>query len=222
MTPEQKLEQAVRNVGGGGSKDLSALAAAARAELGASPKARAWWVDGLFVLGLNVLMGVAGAMLLDWNDEQHHSAMTKYGVASLWFVFMAIASVLWLRPGSVKQRWMLGGGFVAVTLAMLFALSGFDPGGAFMNGMWCAFAECKIAIVPVAVVVLLSTRFAAQTSHLVIGTLAAASGGAVALHFHCPNGTLSHVAVFHVLPALLLAALAIGARAMWRPKSFVP
>lgn len=221
MTPEQKLESAVRNVGGA-SKDLSALAAAARAELTANPKARAWWLDGLIVLAINIVMGITAAKLFEWNDEQHHSAMTKYGVGTLWFVFMALASVLWLRPGSVKQRWALGVGFIGVSFAMVFALSGFDPGGAFMDGVWCAIAECKVAIIPVALVVALSTRFAAQKSHLIIGTFAAASGGAVALHFHCPNGTASHVLVFHVLPALVLAALAIAVRAMWKPKSFVP
>lgn len=222
MTPEQKLEDAVRNVGGVGARDLSPLAAAARAELQKHPKARAWWVDALLVLGLNLVMGVTAAKLLSWSDAQHHSAMTKYGVGIAWFAFMAISSVLWLRPGSVKQRWAMGGLFVGVSLAMVLALSGFDPGGAFMDGMKCALAECKIALVPVALVVVLSTRFAARASHLVIGTLAAASGGAVALHFHCPNGTMAHVAVFHVLPAVVLALLAIAVRALWKPKSFVP
>ena len=221
MTPDQKLEAAVKNVGTS-SSDVSALAAAARAELVRAPKARAWWLDGLLVLALNLVMGLAAAGLMSWSDEQHHSAATKYGVALAWFTFMAAASVLWLRPGPVRQRWALGAGFFAVSLGTLLALSGFDPGGPFMAGMWCALAECKLAIVPVALVVALSTRFAATPSHLVIGALAAASGGALALHFNCPNGTVSHVVVFHVLPALLLAALALGVRALWRPKSFVP
>jgi hypothetical protein len=220
MTPDQKLEAAVQRAGGE-VKDLSALAAAAKAELASRPKARPWWVDAAVVLALNLAMGVAGAALLQWNDQQHHSVTTKYLVAVLWFVFMSVASVLWLRPGAAGPRWAALGAFGVVSAVMLLGLSGFDPGGAFLDGLWCAFAECKLAVVPVALAVALSKRFAARTSHMLLGALAASAGGATALHFHCPNGTFAHVGLFHVLPAVVLGAAAALARRLW-PKSYVP
>ena len=60
MTPDEKLQAAVRAVGGSReAASLEALKAAASAELKASPKTRAWWVDGLVLLGVNVEIGRA-------------------------------------------------------------------------------------------------------------------------------------------------------------------
>lgn len=223
MTPEQKLEAAARQLGGSTSDaSLSALAAAAKAELAARPKARAWWADGVIVLGLNLVMGLAGAALLSWNTEQHTSVMTKYVSATAWFLFMGIASVAWLRPGATTTRRVMLGSFFALSALTLFGLSGFDPGAPFWNGMWCALIECGVAIVPVVVVVGLSVRFAAQPAHVALGALSAAAGGTLALHFHCPNGTFAHVFVFHLLPALVLAGLAVLVRRWVKPRSFAP
>ena len=221
MTPDKKLESAVDQLGGKRSNDaLAALGAAARAELGKG-KPRAWWIDGVVLLVLNGVMGVAGAVLMGGNEAQHRSTAMKLVVSVMWFVFMAAGSLLWLKPGPVRVRWAVAGGFALASVLTVLGLSGFDPGGAFMDGMWCAIAECKMALLPVALVVIFSTRFAAQPMHLVAGALAAASGGAVALHFHCPNGTVAHVVVFHLVPALALAAVAVLAR-RWMKSSPVP
>jgi hypothetical protein len=50
--------------------------------------------------------------------------------------------------------------------------------------------------------------------------LVAAAGGTLALHFHCPTGTLAHMLLFHLAPAL--AGLAVLVRRVVRPRSFVP
>ena len=222
MTPDEKLAAAGRALGGTKpAAQLDTLAALAKAELAANPKARAWWVDALLVLALNLVMGAVGAAVMGWNDEQHHS-VTKYGVGAAWLVLMAVASVVGLRPGPSRWRWVTLGGFAFLSVATLAALSGFDPGGPFSDGMWCALAECKLALVPVVVVVALSTRFAARAEHLVVGALAGASGGAMALHFHCPNGTVEHVAVFHFLPAIVLAVLALAVRSRLKSSSWAP
>lgn len=223
MTPEQKLEGAARQLGGSKHEPaLQSLAAAARAELTAHPRARAWWLDGAVVLALNLVMGLTAAALMSWNDEQHASSLAKYASASAWFVFMGVASMAWLRPGGARARGVMLGAFVAVSAVALSGLSGFDPGGPFWKGMSCALVECAVALVPVVVVVALSVRFAAQPTHVALGALSAAAGGTLALHFHCPNGTLAHVALFHLAPALVLAGLAVLVRRGLRPRSFVP
>lgn len=224
-TPEERLDAAVVNAGGPlpSNGELQRLALAARAELTARPKARPWWGDGLVLLGLNLVMGVGGAAVMSWSELQHGSMTMRSVVAVAWLLVMSLGSVLWLRPGSTRWRWLVGAGFVVVSALAVGAASGFEPGAPFFkSGMVCALIECSLALVPVSVLLLLSTRFAADASHVFVGALATASGGALALHLHCSNGTVLHVGLFHLFPAVVLAALAVAVRSLMKPKSFVP
>ena len=224
MTPEERLEAAVRASGAAPRSDeaLQALAKAAREELAAHPKPRPWWMDGLVLLFLNLVMGVGASAAMSWSDLQHGSMMMRSVVAVAWLVVMAAGSVLWLKPGAMMSRWLVAGGFVLASVLAIGAASGFDPGAPFFRGVGCAFTECGLALIPVSVLLLLSTRFAAAPSHVFVGALAAASGGALALHFHCSNGTVAHVTVFHLLPAVVMALLAVLLRRFIRPSAFVP
>ena len=48
------------------------------------------------------------------------------------------------------------------------------------------------------------------------------AGGALVLHLHCGNGTLTHLALFHLLPGVVLAAMAVLVRGALRPRAFTP
>lgn len=223
-TPDERLDQAIGKAGGPPRSDeaLQALGRAAREELAVHPKARPWWVEGVVLMALNLAMGVGAAAAMSWSDLQHGSMTMRSVVAVAWLVVMAAGSVLWLKPGARTAKWLVGGGFLVASLLAVGGVSGFDPGSPFFRGMNCAFVECGIALIPVSVLVLLSTRFAAQPSQIFVGALAAASGGALALHLHCSNGTVGHVVVFHLLPAVVLAALAVLVRRFIRPRAYVP
>jgi hypothetical protein len=223
-TPEERLDAAVRGASAAPRSDeaLQALARPAREELAAHPKPRPWWIDGVMLLGLNLVMGVGAAAAMSWSDLQHSSVTMRSVVAVAWLVVMALGSVLWLRPGAMTARLVVAGGFVLASLLAIGGASGFDPGAPFFMGLGCAFTECGLALIPVSVLLLISTRFAATPSHVFVGALAAASGGALALHLHCANGTVEHVTVFHLLPAVVLAGLAVLVRRFIRPTSFVP
>jgi hypothetical protein len=223
-TPEDRLDAAVRAAGGakGSQAAMAVLARAAREELAAHPKTRPWWVDGLVLLGLNLVMGLGAAAAMHWSDTQHASMVMRSVVAGAWLVVMSLGSVLWLRPGAVAARWVVSGAFVLASALAIAGASGFDPGSPFFSGMGCAFTECAVGLLPVGVVLLLSTRFAAGGSQVFAGALAAGAGGALALHLHCGNGTVGHVVMFHLLPAVLLAGLAVLVRHFLRPSTFVP
>ncbi len=222
-SPDERLDAAIGAAGSTPSAaGLDGLARAAREELGRHPETRPWWIDGLLVLGINLVMGVGAAAMMSWSDVQHGSTATKYAVGLAWFAVMAVGSVWWLAPGPRTARWVVLGGFgLTVVLAMGNA-SGFDPGSPFFRGVSCAFFECGLALVPLAVVLLLSLRFAARPLHLFTASLASGAGGAMALHFHCPNGTLGHLVVFHLAPVVLMAALAVFIRGRLPSRSFVP
>ncbi len=198
------------------------LARAAREELEAHPKARPWWMDGLVLLALNLVMGLGAAAAMSWSDLQHNSMTTRSVVAVAWLLMMSVGSVLWLRPGAMTSRWVVGSGFVIASALAVGGASGFDPGAPFFAGMGCAFVECSVALIPVSVLLVLSTRFAATASHVFVGALAAASGGALALHLHCFNGTTAHLAAFHLLPAVALGGVAVLIRSKLKTKTFVP
>lgn len=220
-TPDERLTAAI---GAAGSPvgSFEALGAAARAELQRAPKARPWWVDGLILLGLNLVMGVGAALAMSWSNTQHGNATLTWVVAAGWLLVMTLGSLWWLRPGNETGRWAVMGLTLLVFALSLGSLSGFDTGRPFMAGMSCAFIECGLALAPAAVALLFSSRFAARPGHLVVAALAASAGGALALHFHCANGTVAHVFSFHLLPAVLLAALAVLIRRRVKSRAFVP
>lgn len=223
-TPEERLDAAVFASGGPPKSDeaLQQLARAAREALAAHPKTRPWWMDGLVLLALNLVMGLGASAAMTWSDLQHGSMTMRSVVAVAWLMMMSVGSVLWLRPGAMGSRLLVGAGFIVASALAVWGASGFDPGAPFFKGMGCAFIECSIALIPVSVLVLLSTRFAATASHVFVGALAAASGGALALHFHCSNGTVAHIATFHLLPAVVLAAAAVLIRSKLGSKTPVP
>ncbi len=220
-TPDESLHAALGSAGGA-PRDVSALAQAARAELAAHPRARRWWADAVVLLGFNALLGLAAAVSMSWSEQQHHSQLSKYAAGLAWFMVLSVGSVWWLKPGPARARWSVVVGFAAAAVVTLLGASGVDGGQPFMTGMWCAMTECFIAVLPVTLVLVLSLRFSASRLHLVAGSLAAASGAALALHFHCSNGTVLHLLVWHLLPAVVLAAIAVGVRAVLRPRAFVP
>ena len=179
-------------------------------------------MDAAPLLVLNLVMGVGAAAAMSWSELQHNSMTMRSVVAVLWLLMMSVGSVLWLRPGPASSRWLVGGGFVLASLLAIGGASGFDPNSTLFEHMSCAVIECSLALIPVAVLLLLSTRFAAWSSHIFVGALAAASGGALALHLHCANGTVLHIVGFHLLPAVVLAAIAVLLRRALRTRSFTP
>jgi hypothetical protein len=222
-TPEQQLDEVLGARGAPKAEaELQALSKAAREELEKQPVVRPWWMDAAPLLLLNLVMGVGAAAAMSWSDLQHNSMTMRSVVAVAWLLMMSVGSVLWLRPGPSRSRWLVGGGFVLASLLAIAGASGFDPNSSFFEHMRCAFIECSLALIPVAVLLMLSTRFSAGPSHIFVGALAAASGGALALHLHCSNGTVLHLVGFHLLPAVLLACVAVLARSRLRTRSFAP
>lgn len=222
-TPDERLDAAIGAAGRPpDAAALDSLAVAARAALGREPRARAWWVDGVIVLALTALLGVAGVLGMSWSEQQHGSQATKLVVAAAWALLMASGSVLWLKPGRASSRALVIGGFGSAALLTLLGASGVAGDVPFSSGLACAVTEVVMSLAPVVAVLVVSTRFAATSLHVVAGALAASSGAALALHFHCPNGTTAHLVTWHLLPALVVAALAALLRTRLRSRTFAP
>lgn len=218
-TPDERLDAAI-GAAGGSSSNLDALARAAREELAKQPTVRPWFIDGVIVFAVTALLGIGGVFGFEWSEQQHGSAFTKFGVAAAWVALMAFGSLLWVKPG--RASLLVLGGFVVAATFTLFGASGVATPSPFFNGLGCGITEVVASVLPVMTVLMVSRRFAARSMHVVAGALAASSAGALALHFHCSNGTVAHVGVWHLLPALVVALLAALLRTRLRSSSFAP
>jgi hypothetical protein len=223
-TPDDRLDATLHGLGQSPRSDeaLASLADAARRELAARPKVRRWWVDGLALFALSLSMAVGASAAMSWSTRQHASSLAGTLIAGGWLTVMAVGSLLWLKPGRSGPRWLVGGLFAVASALAVFGASGADPGRPFFTGMSCAFVECGVALAPLAAVLALSSRFASTPGHVFLGGLTASASGALALHLHCPNGTLEHLLTFHLAPALLLGLAAMGVHRVMRRRSFVP
>jgi hypothetical protein len=143
-------------------------------------------------------------------------------VAALLGAVLALFGVLAVRPGGRTSRWVALTGVMATGVWAVLAGSGATPGYGFWSGASCALTECLVSVVPMAAAAVLLTRFSFDLGRALLGGAAAGAGGMLALHLHCPNGTMSHLLVFHVLPWFLLAFVLAGVRMALPSKSAAP
>jgi hypothetical protein len=94
--------------------------------------------------------------------------------------------------------------------------------GPLLAGWGCGVAELEASVLPLiaAVWVLRQAAFAPWRAALACGS--AVCVGLVVLCAGCPNGSLAHIGVFHVAPALLLAGAGIALRARMQSRSYAP
>jgi len=202
------------------NEKLEAIRLAAQVELARHPAVRPWWVDAGALLGINLLFG-AGSMLLLTTPVDGFGPL-RWGVAGALLAVCALGSFAAVRPGWRAARLVLLG-LAGLTMALvLIAATGFDPGRPFLGGMGCGLWEGMASVVPVIAAMVVLSRFAPDPLRTVVGGLAAGAGGLLALHLHCPNGMLSHLIVFHLVPWVLVSLAALGLRRLVRSASWAP
>ncbi len=201
---------------------LEAIRAAAHAELASSPKVRPWWLDALALVVVNVGIGVGLMGFLTPHLVQHGSVVLRW-VGALGLLTIAIGgAVAAIRPGSRSMRLGVVGLAVGSALVLLAAASGLEGSATFFGGAGCGVLECAYSVVPVVISTFALSRFAPDVLRTMVAGLSAGAGGLVGLHLHCPNGSLSHLAVFHLIPWLLVSAVAVGARRLVGSSSYAP
>ena len=100
----------------------------------------------------------------------------------------------------------------------IFAASGAPDGG----GMSCTTIDFGVALAPVVFALAPLTGFSFQPWRAFAAGLAAASAGAVAVHLHCPNGTLEHIVPFHLLPIVVVGLVTVLVRRWLPTRSYAP
>jgi len=195
---------------------------AGRAELAATPRARPWWVGALVLGALSLAVGAAGAAFMPPGNLA--SSARQIGVAALLVVSVLCGCWAGLSPGRRWRGMALGVALLAAA-AVVAGGSGLYP--AWAGGFWEAGLRCARAVVlyavPSSVAALLLLRSAAfSPARALAAGLGTGAAGALALHPHCLIGQASHLALFHVLPWLAVAAALVIIQRRLSPRSFAP
>ena len=181
---------------------------AGQAELAATPRAPPWWVGALVLCALALGVGLAGAALMPRGNLA--SSASQIGVG--------------LSPGRRWRGLALG---VALFAAAAVVAGGSGSYPVWAGGFWEAGFRCARAVVlyavPSSVAALLLLRSAAFSPLRALAAgLGTGAAGALALHPHCPIGQAGHLAVFHVLPWLAVAAALLLIERRLTPRTFAP
>ncbi|MBX5483278.1 MAG: DUF1109 family protein [Myxococcaceae bacterium] len=193
--------------------------------LAQEPEMRPWWKDALVLCSLNLAVAAGCTLALGRRGLVLNEAAPAVLIAVaapvvLLLIAGAVAAVMPGRRGSLK---LLIGLAVLAAAAVLFGGSGVtDARPLVQQGLPCMRAELLMAILPTLGAILVLSRFAFDPTRMFVGGLAAGAAGLFALHLHCPIGTVSHLALFHVLPWVLAAGLSVLIRARVRSKTWAP
>lgn len=194
-------------------------------ELAQKPIARPWWKDALLLCGINAFVAAACTLALGREGLVLNEAapLVLVAVASpvVLTLFMgALTAVMPSRAGRVLGLLGLAG---LAAVAVIVGGSGATDGRSFLaQGIPCMSVELVAAAVPTIVAVLVLSHFAYDPLRMFVGGLAAGAAGLFALHLHCPIGTVTHLALFHVAPWIGAATLAVLCRSRMRSRSFAP
>ncbi|MFT3839503.1 MAG: hypothetical protein QM723_21145 [Myxococcaceae bacterium] len=200
---------------------LEKLSQLVKSELQAHPKVWPWWVEALGVVAVNALF--AGVMLfsMSWNTVQHDSPALRWAVVVDLVVLVLGGALVALAPAARAARWVTVALAAFAMVGTLWGASGHEA-VPFAKSYGCAFVELGASALPLAVAVWMATRMAKDVSRVVAYAFAAGGAALVALHLHCPNGTVEHLTAFHLVPWVLLVGIAQLARSLAPTKAYAP
>ena len=204
---------------------LHRIRSAAHQELARSPSARPWWYDAALLVAINCGVAIVCALYLGWPRLLDGSASRPLLVAvavpvAVVIVLGAVAAVMPGRRAGLISTLLLA---AVAAAAVVSVTSGTDTGSRFVGGgVRCMRAEWVMAVVPTAGAIAVLSRFAYSPLRMLVGALSGGATGLLVLHLHCRNVTLPHVVLFHVLPWLAAAGIAVFIRSRIRSRSFAP
>ena len=184
---------------------------------------RPWTRDAARIALLQAAVALVVSVLLgarNWSSPiAHHMALAMVGAVLL--VVVTLGSVLALAPGRQWSRWMLV--LVPVVPALLvLSGNGVHTATTVRSALPCLVTVVLTAVIPLAVGLALLRGMALDGARTAALALSAAATGLFALHWHCTDGSASHLMLFHALPWLALALLAIPLRRALPTENHVP
>jgi len=195
-------------------------------ELAAHPVARPWWHEALRLLGVSLGVIVLAA-LGSWHAGKLLNTSPPavlLGLTVLVLLAMGAGTLVALIParrlGVAGVAMALSAAGVAV--AMVLGGSGVKVHGFLEGCLGCVRTGLLLSALPVLMALSVLRRLAFQTVRAMAAGLAAGAVGLVLVHLRCPEGGVSHLAVSHVGPWLLMGALVPWVRSHLRTRVHAP
>jgi len=184
---------------------------------------RPWARDAVRIAFLQAAVAVGVSVLLgarNWSSPlARHMALAAVGAVLL--VVVTLGSVLALAPGRRGPRWMLV--LIPVVPALLvLSGNGMHTATTVRSAIPCLVTVVLTAVIPLSVGLALLRGMALDGARTAALALSAAATGLFALHWHCTDGSASHLMVYHALPWVALALLAIPLRRALPTENHVP
>jgi hypothetical protein len=184
---------------------------------------RPWTHDAARIALLQgAVAGVVAVMLGDRNwasPMADHLALAVVGAVLL--AVVTLGSVLALAPGRRWTRWMLV--LIPVVPALLvLSGNGVHTTTTMRTALPCLLTVVLTAVIPLAVGLALLRGMALDGPRTMALALSAGATGLFALHWHCTDGSASHLMAYHALPWVALALLAVPLRRALPTRSHVP
>lgn len=162
-------------------------------------------------------VGVAWAFIGIRHDFAAKIASGMFIVEISLALFAGVLSALaasWLSiPGCIRQNWLIWLPFIPITmLVFLIGYQVFESPSHLLEAgksIHCATDVLMVAAVP-AVALFVMLKFAASTRNMITSIMAVtavAAFGYLGSRFICPNDDISHVIVWHYLPAVIIAVV---------------
>jgi hypothetical protein len=184
---------------------------------------RPWARDAARIALLQGAVAVVVTVLLgarNWSSPlAHHMALAIVGAALL--VLVTLGSVVALAPGRRNPRVLLAL-VPLVPLLLVLSGNGVHTATTMRSALPCLVTVALTAVIPLAVGLALLRGMALDAARTAALALSAASTGLFALHWHCTDGSASHLMAYHALPWLALGLLAIPLRRALPTESQVP
>jgi hypothetical protein len=165
-----------------------------------------------------------GKLRSDLATQLGHAPLWGMLIAAVLLLFTAARAAFTLAlPGRPARRTRLVP-FVVIwsLLAALLVQLGLGLGGDLVTGLdasgfACAAMVTAFSVVPMALAFLMLRRLAVMNAAAAASAaaFAAAAVGLLGISLHCEVELATHLIVYHVLPVLLIAALAGVALAKW-------
>jgi hypothetical protein len=202
--------------------DLSAGAQAALSAFRAQSKVVRWTRDALVLLGINFLLVALCMVSLSWTTAAHRNeAVTALGLVLL-AALIGCGSVLAILPGRHFGGALQTALAVAVMLLTLVGASQNMLSRSLLAGWGCARFEAVLALLPMLGVWWATRKFAFDATRVALAASAASAVGYFGLHFHCPDGMLLHLLLFHIAPVPVLIGVALLVRRSLSSTTFAP
>jgi hypothetical protein len=200
------------------------LQAEVAAELARHRKARSWRYSAMAVIGLNLLVALAGAIALAHGRYSEVNTEPKSIVLSALLAgLLAFGPYFALAPGKRGARWVLLLICSAIAIALVVLRSSFELSDDFVRGgIGCLMTEVIGSVLPLAVGIWVLTSAAFQPLRAALVALSGAAAGLFVLQTHCENGLPAHLLAFHLFPWLLVTGIAVWARARLQSRTLVP